>query len=646
MGVPDLEAAETPEVTAARMEAIRERGFDRFETRHRRKDGSDVMLSASVRVVDGTDGRMVASFQDITERKQGEVALRNAQRTLEMITRCNEAILRARTEEELFAEVCTVIVDVGGYRMCWVGLAEQDDKRSVRPVAHAGHEDGYLGLIDIVWADEPRGQGTTGTAIRERRMVVGQDFSTDPAMQVWREEAHRRGYRSVTSLPLVFEGQALGAIVMYSPQVAAFTDAELRFLQKFTDDVAFGVSALRQRAARDRAVAEWARAEGDLRESERWLRQSQEIAGIGHFVVDLPGNHVTTSPVLDAILGIDETFSRTVADWPRFVHPEDHAVMEKSLGALLEGRGGRTEFEYRVVQGTTGKVRWVHCIGETERGPGGEPVRLVGTVQDVTERMAAEEGRLALQRQLAASARLASMGTLVAGVAHEINNPLSVLTISTGAVIEDLRKFQEALRGSADLDRERLLSRAGEAIEVLVEAGESAARIARVVKDLTILGKPDKAHRRLDLAELVQGLPVWLPPAVKGRATVRKESAAVPDVLASASQLEQVLVNLVTNAALAIPEGRLGNIVVRAGPAAPGRVFLEVADDGPGIPPELKERIFEPFFTTRRQGKGTGLGLSICNAIVTAHGGSFTVESELGKGATFRVELPVAPAEA
>ena len=96
------------------------------------------------------------------------------------------------------------------------------------------------------------------------------------------------------------------------------------------------------------------------------------------------------------------------------------------------------------------------------------------------------------------------------------------------------------------------------------------------------------------------------------------------------------------NAALAFPEGRHGDILVRLGPGAPGSVRIEVTDDGPGIPTALMEKIFEPFFNTRTEGKGTGLGLSICKAIVTAHGGTITVESEVGKGSTFRVELPAA----
>ena len=131
-------------------------------------------------------------------------------------------------------------------------------------------------------------------------------------------------------------------------------------------------------------------------------------------------------------------------------------------------------------------------------------------------------------------------------------------------------------------------------------------------------------------------------------ATVNVENRDAPDVMASASQMEQVVVNLVTNAAKATPPGKHGEVTIRTSTGARGMALLEVTDHGTGIDPAILGRIFEPFFTTRQvgEGKGAGLGLAVCHAIVTAHGGTLTVTSEVGKGSTFRVELPAAPVEA
>ncbi len=133
----------------------------------------------------------------------------------------------------------------------------------------------------------------------------------------------------------------------------------------------------------------------------------------------------------------------------------------------------------------------------------------------------------------------------------------------------------------------------------------------------------------------------WLPASVPRNAALLVEDSGAPDVEASSGQLAQVIINLVTNAAKAIPAGRQGRVVIRIGPGGPGRARIEVADNGVGMGPEVLARIFDPFYTTRRPGEGTGLGLPICHSIITAHGGTIGATSAPGEGTTFRVELPV-----
>jgi signal transduction histidine kinase len=260
--------------------------------------------------------------------------------------------------------------------------------------------------------------------------------------------------------------------------------------------------------------------------------------------------------------------------------------------------------------------------------------------QDVTEHRRLEES-------LAVASRLASMGTLVAGVAHEINNPLAGIMANLGTAIEDVRQLQELLRRGEE-PREVLLQRAGEVAEMLEDASEGAVRIARIVRDLAVFGRPEPQQGRIRLADVVDGAMRWLPATVSSVATLEVEDRGPPDVTASAGQIEQVLVNLVTNAARAISGGTRGVIRVRIGPGAPGHAILEVIDQGEGIPPAILNRIFDPFFTTRPagEGKGMGLGLAISQAIVTAHGGTLMVNSEPGQGSTFRMELPAATEKA
>ncbi len=255
--------------------------------------------------------------------------------------------------------------------------------------------------------------------------------------------------------------------------------------------------------------------------------------------------------------------------------------------------------------------------------------------QDVTEKRALEE-------QLVVASRLAALGTLVAGVAHEINNPLTAEMAGQGIAVEEVQAVREALGSSADLDRVSAVRRLGEALEALGDAQAGGERIARVVKDLSLFGRPDPRRARVRLLAVVEEAMRWLPGSIAHAATVQVEDRGAPDVMASSGQLGQVLVNLVTNASRAAKaEGKVAIRVV-VGPGSPGMALLEVTDDGKGIAPETRERIFDPFFTTRKVGEGMGLGLPICHSIVTAHGGTITVSSDPGHGSTFRVEMPAA----
>jgi signal transduction histidine kinase len=259
----------------------------------------------------------------------------------------------------------------------------------------------------------------------------------------------------------------------------------------------------------------------------------------------------------------------------------------------------------------------------------------IATSQDVTEERA-------LRTQLAVSSRMASMGTLVAGVAHEVNNPLAGTLGSLATAIQDLRAASDRLREGAPVEREPLTRALDEVIEVLLDAQVGGDRIARIVKDLSVFGRPNPMRTRVRLGDVVTASMRWVPASLAGRAVVQVDDLGAPDVHASAGQLEQVVVNLVTNAALALREGTRGEVTIRIFTSESGRAVLEVHDDGKGIDPAIIERIFDPFFTTRDVGQGMGLGLPICHAIVAAHDGTLTVESVPGKGSTFRVELPPA----
>jgi CheY-like chemotaxis protein/two-component sensor histidine kinase len=231
---------------------------------------------------------------------------------------------------------------------------------------------------------------------------------------------------------------------------------------------------------------------------------------------------------------------------------------------------------------------------------------------------------------------MATVGTLAAGVAHEINNPLAYLTAALDFLHDELGAIEQKLPSAA----------LGEAKQVLAEAREGAGRVKHVVRDLKTFSRAEEERRaRVDLQPVIESSINMAFNEIKYRARLVKDYGATPPVFANEARLGQVFLNLLVNAAQAIPEGHAPENEIRVVTRTDdeGRAVVEVRDTGSGIPAEIVGRIFDPFFTTKPIGVGTGLGLSITRSIVTALGGRIMVESEVGKGTVFRVTLPAAP---
>jgi PAS domain S-box-containing protein len=271
----------------------------------------------------------------------------------------------------------------------------------------------------------------------------------------------------------------------------------------------------------------------------------------------------------------------------------------------------------------------------------GQVLGAVVVFRDITERRE-------MERRLAQSERLATIGTMAASTAHEINNPLAYVVANISVTLEGLQSAIAVLRATATTASSQSIMRSlvdGE--EALREASDGAERVKAIVRDLKKFSRVDESERAiLDLPELLDAAARMTDGVVRNNAHFRKEYSTTPDVAANAGQLTQVFTNLLVNAAEAIGAGDAAHhgirIVTRVDGG--GRAVVEIHDTGPGIAPETLSRVFDPFFTTKAMGGGTGLGLSICQRIVTSLGGEITVESELGKGTVFRVALPPAPA--
>ncbi len=247
---------------------------------------------------------------------------------------------------------------------------------------------------------------------------------------------------------------------------------------------------------------------------------------------------------------------------------------------------------------------------------------------------AADRKRLSLQTL--EGERLRSLGTLVAGVAHEINNPLTFVSGSLELADRSLRAMT-SVEGAAPsaLDVQRMR-------KALADARVGADRIASIVRTLSRFSRLEPTTTdAIDLHHVIDGACALAAGEFRGRAMLVRSYGDVPTIVGCGARLGQVFLNLLVNAAQAVPRDGIsaGCVRVTTGTTASG-TFVEVSDNGAGIPEELVDRIFEPFFTTKPVGEGTGLGLSVSQDIVAAHGGVLSVRSVLGHGTTFRIDLP------
>lgn len=215
-----------------------------------------MLWRSAPRRLDNGDTLWDGIVTDVTKRKAAEEALQRANRTLRVLKHCDEALVRASSESELLNRVCQVIVEIGGAKMAWVGYAEHDPDKSVRPVAVVGGEEESIKAARISWGETLRGRGPTGSSIRTCEVHISHDIASDRRLTPWRKKQLQLGYAALIALPLVWENRCFGALSIYSGQVNGFNDEEVGLLKQLAGDLTYGIIALRTRAEREQLQGE------------------------------------------------------------------------------------------------------------------------------------------------------------------------------------------------------------------------------------------------------------------------------------------------------------------------------------------------------------------------------------------------------
>jgi two-component system, NtrC family, sensor kinase len=387
-----------------------------------------------------------------------------------------------------------------------------------------------------------------------------------------------------------------------------------------------------------------------LAQSEARYRTLVETPDFVVMLLDRQGHYRYISPQVESWLGYKpEDFYADPKIVEGLVPEADAQRLRASFKAAWRGeKAAPMEFRWR---DRTGKYRW----GAREIFPVHTPDGLISAVQvvvhDITEKNTALEALersnrelLDTQSQLARAEKMAALGDLIAGIAHEVNTPVGAIRSMHDTLVRAVGKLQDALAAdpSTSLSDNRGLQRALKVIDDSNRVIDNGCeRVVAIVRSLRNFARKDEAqHSDVDLQAAVEDTLMLLHHNIKNRLEIERNFTMVPTVRACAGPLNQVLLNLVNNAQQAVEgKGKLSFSTSRHG----DWVHLTVTDNGNGIPPENLEAIFEPGFTTKSAGTGTGLGLAISRSIVEKHKGELQVESVLGEGTTFTLVLPLDP---
>lgn len=387
--------------------------------------------------------------------------------------------------------------------------------------------------------------------------------------------------------------------------------------------------------ARLRDISEQKATERALIATDERLRMALAAARMGIWEWDVAGDRVVWSAEANAIFGLAPRESVNARDdFLARVHPDDRAAIARRVAELIESRrpDAAYEEEHRIIS-SNGEVRWVSSKGKVVFDEAGNPVRMLGTVADATDRKRAEEQAQRNAADLLRMARIRTADQMASSMAHELNQPLAAISLQSG--IASSLAAAGGDRIPADL------------AVALKEIGEQAHRAGGIIRSLRdFLKRADPTRGRLQVNEVVREV-VRLVEAVARQQQVRisLDLQETPAVVGDRIQIAQVLLNLLQNALDALRDQQLTarSINVTTGIVGRDSVQITVADNGPGITKGAAERIFERFYTTKSG--GVGLGLAISRSIVEAHGGKLWFESRDGQGTAFHVRLPLGAVE-
>jgi PAS domain S-box-containing protein len=591
------------------------------------RDHSYPVMSAA-----GELERVVGTARDITDRKLADLALASTNRALQMLSRSCIAINRVDEESELLAEVCRVAVDVGGYRMAWVGYAQDDAERRIQPMAHAGDENGYLAAIRLSWRDDDAtGQGPAGQAVRSGQPQQTGDIRQAESRFYWHAPALERGFLSAICLPLRDGPRSFGVLCLYSAEAQNFSADEVRLLQELADNLAFGVIGLRARLERRRSQEAERQAVIKVREQASLLDRAQDAI----MVRNLDRTIRFWNKGAERLYGwtAEEVLGKSMET---LMYPDPRVLADSMARTVANDGDWSGELEQRARDGSVVCIEARWTVVRDERG---QVNGVLGINTDIHERKRAREEILRLNasleervQQRTAQLEFANkeLEAFSYSVSHDLRSPLSAVDGFSDLLERSMAKAETSPlteRSRHYLARIRAgVSQMGELIDAmltLAQVSRSSLRWERV--DLSAVAEALLAgYREREPGRAVR---LHVEPGVTGQGDPRL--------------LKQVLDNLLGNAWKFSAKQECTEISFGREVGADGETVFFVRDQGAGFDMAYVEKLFGAFQRLHALSEfaGTGVGLATVQRIIARHGGKVWAQSQLGEGATFYFTL-------
>ncbi|MGZ3595579.1 MAG: PAS domain S-box protein [Syntrophales bacterium] len=551
---------------------------------------------------------------DITERKQAEEELKRLNRTLKAISDSSQAMMRSTNETELLHEVCRIIVEDCCHAMVWIGYAEENEAKTVRPVAYAGFEEGYVETLKITWADTKRGRGPMGTAIRTGKPSACRNMLTDPLFKPWRKEATERGYASSIVLPLMAGGRAFGAVSIYSREPDPFSADEVKLLTELADDLAYGITVTRFRAVYDKAKEA-------LRESEERYHTLFSSMTDGFALHEIICND-KGKPCDYRFLDINPAFERLTG-------LKREEVVGRTVNEVLPNNDTYWLEIYGKVALTGESVHFENYASSLDRHyeiltyrPA--PRQFATIFTDVTQRKKMEEDLKHRTLEL-----------------EDVNKELESFSYS---VSHDLRAPLRAIDGYARL----ILKKQGDkfdqdTLDKFNVIRSSTHMMGQLIDDLLTFSRLGRKHMSLTRVEMdILMRDAWKEVQTSDpERNIKFTANSMPPGHGDRALIKQVLINLLSNAAKFTKYKDAAEIVV-GGYADRNEHVYYVRDNGVGFDMVYYDKLFGVFqrLHSTDQFEGTGVGLATVQRIIHRHGGRVWAEGKVDEGATFYFSLP------